>query len=481
MLGESFQIGSPRQGRRIHTYKDWPLGWSNLTYWDDPRAIVTSLNFTRREDGMMVTRPAANLLATLTGFPTQLFYSQALGRIFVQEGLELCRYSSLGASRTVIATFSAAGFCAMTDFGSQLVVVHPIDGVFTYDGATWTNRSTTVKGNCIAAWQNKVWVGGDPSNLPRVWWSNAGSAETWTTATDYVDIRDVDTSEVTALGGGRGMDILGRPGLLVFKYHSTYRINSATTGAYTTLDNRNGAVNDQAIAFQNGVTVAIGPDKVIRRMTDDSSLTPITRLVSLYDYTTWSVTVWGAIAVPERNSFYFGVGPSDLLEWQPETGAMFRHRFGVGGGVTGGSFNLGTNYVNGKVLLCQQDYKGVIQFNDIPATSTGWTEPDATVQMVPTTFRPQTGGRVGGIIDWVEIGAPTASSGTAITASITKDGSGFIEWNLLNDTRSSSSYGVSRYIGGGAFRQFDISITAGFGASAMIEYIKIGYRPTDHR
>lgn len=255
-------------------------GFRGVNLTDDPTQLGEGfspwcVDLVFDSQGRMRKRPNWSPTAPLGGwsFPTgiaapkAIYYWPSKDYIVYQDGaaLKYWKYSTGGATSGTAHTFSTSATCAMVEFNGNLVAVHPVDGVSDYDGTTWTLRNATVKGSSIAAWQNKLWVGGDTSNRSRVWASNAGSSATWTTATDFVDLREVNDNIVTAIGGGNGMDIAGRPGLMVFKASSWYRINSsnATTGfTYTTLHDKAGAVGPNAIASDQSHLASIGVDAV---------------------------------------------------------------------------------------------------------------------------------------------------------------------------------------------------------------------------
>ena len=150
---------------------------------------------------------------------------------------------------TLVHTFTTSERIAVCEFNGQLVGVHPTDGVFTVDAAlTFTIVNATIKCIAIAAWQNYVWATGDKNFPSRTWRSNLANAAVWTTASDFADFREKDDTPCTAIGGGSGMDISGRPTLLVAKRDSAYRINNPTTMAYTMLSRNVGCVNPYALA-----------------------------------------------------------------------------------------------------------------------------------------------------------------------------------------------------------------------------------------
>jgi hypothetical protein len=194
--------------------------------------------------------------SALVGASKQGFYWESGGLFIVQVGAQLYKSSSVSSPSfvTMGAThlFTTSAQVGMCDFNGTLVIVHPVDGVFTSDGTTATSRSTTVKGSAIAVWQNKCWVASDTT--ARVWWSNINDATVWTTASDFNDIFEVDNLPCTAIGVGAGMDIAGRPGLLVFKRRSFYRINDSGSGSYTTMSTVAGAAGPNAVSDIGGLT-----------------------------------------------------------------------------------------------------------------------------------------------------------------------------------------------------------------------------------
>lgn len=189
----------------------------------------------------------------------QCCWSETLQFGFVQQGASLYKVPPDGvtglpnwAGKALVATFTTTARCAMVEFNGKLVAVHPIDGVFDYDGTTWTLRAAGVRGDTIEVWENKVWVAGDPNNVTRVWWSNAGSSATWTTATDFNELRDVNTLKIRALKAAQGTDYQGNGSLLAIKDVGVHRIKDSSTGAYKTLDSGAGCIGHNAIATSAG-------------------------------------------------------------------------------------------------------------------------------------------------------------------------------------------------------------------------------------
>jgi len=225
----------------------------------DPPYLPGAINVTVR--GRSLCQRFGTTLRGIPGATAKYVYHspQHSTTLFTQEGTGLYSYA-LGpfmGSRTLRKTFTTADKIAMCEFVTgagatpTIMIVHPVDGVFTFDGTTATSVSTTVKGSAIAAWQNKAWVGGGANGV--LWWSNAGRGDLWTTSTDFVFVREKDTEPLTAVGVGKGSSLdAGRDGLLVFKRSSAYKVIDSETGEYVTLDAYRGAEGAESVAVASG-------------------------------------------------------------------------------------------------------------------------------------------------------------------------------------------------------------------------------------
>jgi hypothetical protein len=213
-------------------------------------------NMTLDERGGAVMRLGLSPLngSALAGTPKNGFYWQSGSVTIIQIGATVYKTADW-VTVTSMHTFTTAALAGFADFQGLLVAIHPVDGVFTSSGAAFTSVNTTVKGSAIAVWQNKLFGGGVDNTL---YWSNTGSAAAWTTATDKNVIRDVDDRPISAVGVGQGMDNQGRPGLLVFKETSAYRVHDPATGAYTTIDADRGAAGPLAVTTLFDQTVVVG-------------------------------------------------------------------------------------------------------------------------------------------------------------------------------------------------------------------------------
>lgn len=231
-------------------------GGVNLAAWPDavPEGqMCAALNVT--SEGALGQGVASRLgsrdTTAVVGSGAQAYIiGTGLGYVMVQQGAHLYAVNAGTLAATSVGTFSTSDVAAAIGFGSNYVVIcHLRDGVFTWDGTTLTNRSTTAKGNAIASWQNICWVTSDTGNNNRVYMSAIGDPTTWTpgAGAGYVDIKDLDNAGTVCFAVTQGMDIQGRPGLIVAKTTSLYRINTASTGAYTTLSPSVGATSGSSM------------------------------------------------------------------------------------------------------------------------------------------------------------------------------------------------------------------------------------------
>ena len=277
-----------------------------------------------------------------------MHYSSSLGQMVMQFGAELWRrtgadaYSEMERSGSVNA-FTTAATCDMVDFAGTLYIIHPADGVLKWDGANIAVVTASVKGVALAVWQNKVWAAGpwsDNSNATRVWWSNAGDGDAWTTASDFVDVRDLNDDPITALGNGQMLDQAGAgtpersSGLLVYKEQGVYRISDSTTGEYATLSGDAGASNARSVCSLVGAVAFVNHRGIW--MTDGLN-PPIhvsDKVRPLFTHEALSTTAGVFAAGTYRDRMFFsirraGATENDLtLEFDPDSGWLVPHRFG---------------------------------------------------------------------------------------------------------------------------------------------------------
>lgn len=171
------------------------------------------------------------------------YYSRLLGSQLTQVGVNLY----LADNTTAVHTFTTTDCVTFAELNSLVIAAHPVDGIwYSSDGNTWTkvtDADAPTKPLCVTTWQARLYVGlADGS----VHWSDPGDPTAWT-GTSFNEIWTKDQQPIIALHVGSGQDIIGKPGLLVFKQDSVYRINDPATGAYTVVDATNGAAGPKAV------------------------------------------------------------------------------------------------------------------------------------------------------------------------------------------------------------------------------------------
>lgn len=189
------------------------------------------------------------------------YYWPSATTLLVQVGAKL--YKDTSASST--HTFTTADRVSFADFAGKVWVVHPVDGLYSSsDGSTWTAVSGSPKGSTMISWQNRLIIGGDPSNPAELYGSGIGDGTDWLTSTGHGwtnQLRDNASSGagdlIIAVGAASGVDIQGRPGLIVCKRSVTYRVYDADTGFYQILDNQIGAASGLSIANLFGRTIIL--------------------------------------------------------------------------------------------------------------------------------------------------------------------------------------------------------------------------------
>jgi len=298
-----------------------------------------------------------NAGSLLPAAPMYLYYSTVadalLAYISADGGVGKLYKSADGGVTWSVAysTFASGAQGAIIDFKNRVVVVNTLDGVYSFPSDLSSPTHTVggsanmeeVRGSAIAVWQNKLWVTGDiredaTHSQARVWFSNAGNEQVWTVATAFVDLRDVDTKICTGIGAGAGMDVTGKPTLLVFKETSVYRMNDPATGAYTTLHPKGaGAASASAIAANLGRICSINREGI---WVTDGLAVPIRvsdKLQPLFssdgiDYANFAK--W--TAAPYRDRVCFNIcregatTPNLMLEYHPELGWTVPHTLSIG-------------------------------------------------------------------------------------------------------------------------------------------------------
>jgi hypothetical protein len=292
------------------------------------------MNVTLDERGGVVKRLGLSKIANHTSTTTQpaiLYYSRALDKLMLQIGTGLYKSDDGGTNwSAALKTFSTSARVGMCDFLSKVVVIHPIDGAFTYDGATFSGKVTnSPNGNTIAVWQNALFSAGDPAQPSRVTRSDLG-AITWPVTPITNDLRVKDDTAITALIAA------GVNALLAFKEESIYRVQEATSIAYMTLSPTYGASGPLCVALNHGECAALSRRGIV--VTDgmrnpaivSDRIAPYFR----FDQLAYSTSADWCAGV-DRDRFVFSLARSGasannaMLEYNPATGSIVPHSVGV--------------------------------------------------------------------------------------------------------------------------------------------------------
>lgn len=244
---------------------DFSGGWNPRDAWSQvaDNESPDMLNVTLDQRGGIAKRLGLTKLngsdqIVNTGNVQSLYYSSAIDKMIAQVGTDLYTSTDGGVNWSAsIKTFTTSARCHMVDFLGKVVIIHPVDTVFTYDGTTFSAAvANSPKGTCITVWQNALWSIGDSTNPSRVTRSDLG-AITYPASPVTNDIRAINDKPLTAIGGGIGIDVQGRSGLMVYKEDSQYRIHASDTGAYSVMDLQFGASGPACITTNAGITVAL--------------------------------------------------------------------------------------------------------------------------------------------------------------------------------------------------------------------------------
>lgn len=261
-----------------------------------------------------------------TGIVSNLFYWNTAGKLVSQVGTGV---QVDGGSN--IKTFTTADRAGFAEFNGILFMNHPVDGMFYWNGATITYLSSAPKGNAIATWKNRLWSNDSTSNS-RLWFSAIGDPTTAWPGTNWIDLKEKDSAPITALGGAAGMDITGRPGLMVFKQDSSYRVYDSTTGAYTTIDPTIGCGSNIGLISAGGRTYCASTKGIfstdgVAPMREDSQL-----ITNFFEKTIINQTrpdLYAVGAYQDRLFFSFPyagqTANSVVIELHPEQHWVMRH------------------------------------------------------------------------------------------------------------------------------------------------------------
>lgn len=336
-----------------------------------PNESPEMMNMTLDQRGGLVKRLGYTKDGSMSAFAADcanLFYSQVLGQLVVQEGVNVRKRTAAGTF-SLVKAFSTSARVTFADFvttgpASRLFMLHPVDGLFSYDGATVSGPHGTVKGVAMIAWQNKLWIAQGSAATPgsRVLFSVPGNGTDFAgSGSGSNDIRDVDDAPLVAL------TVSARGGLVAFKQTSSYRVLDSSNGSYVTIDPDTGAAGALAVASFEGMVAVLNQGGIY--LTDGlSPLAEVSRRVSpLFAPVQLDLTNLDKFcaSVLPNGTFIFslrrtGATVNDLtLHYDPRVGWIVPYDFGASAfAVLGGSSNLLYHTAPGSARLLYQTFKG---------------------------------------------------------------------------------------------------------------------------
>lgn len=259
------------------------------------------------------------------------YYSNVLGGVVFQAGTDV-KLRTAPNTYTTLKTFTTAARVGMVDFHAKFLMLHPVDGLFSYPsgGPVSARLASPLVGSILAAWQNRVFASGMPTEPTRFVWSNSGDETTFDLTNNTNEVRDVNDDPITALSN------VGRPGLLIFKKRSTHRVTDSFNGEYQTLDVEHGAAGPLAVVAVDGRVCSITEDGIF--ITDGTNplsnvagkLEPLFRPSQL---ALSALDKWCAGQYRDRFVFSLrraGKTANDLtIEFHPQVGWNMVHDFGA--------------------------------------------------------------------------------------------------------------------------------------------------------
>jgi len=326
----------------------------------DSRGGVTKRLGLKRLDSVTGTNIPTNY--------TNLFFWPVTKQWIAHDSPATIKASTDLVNWTTILTLPSGGttFCPFADFAGKLFIGVPLSagGIYVYTGTGSATLVTAGQGSpkaqCLAVWQNKLWaaVGN------KIYASHEGNADTttpnpadppnpfppWDMTNDFNSILEKDSLPITALGGGQGMDISGRPGLMVFKADSTYRINESRSssagtdanpiffGAYTTLHTHAGAAGPLSVTTAaTGQTCFIGQRGIYMSDGVNAPTQVSARIEPFFsdeelEMFAGAIAMWSAGRYRDRVLFSVTRNhgePDYTLEFNPTQGWIVPHSFGV--------------------------------------------------------------------------------------------------------------------------------------------------------
>jgi hypothetical protein len=216
-----------------------------------------------KQTGVLQSIAQPTLLGQIASAPVkQIFLWQkddSTSLLLAQAGDTLYYYNG---GWTSINTFSTNETVSMiSGMMDKMYVLHPTDGLYSYDGTSFTSITTAPKGKYMELWYNRLFIAGgmnDGSYVPyRVRWSAINDPTTWG-ANDFIDFRTPENSQITGIKAYKQVLYVSTASSVhvVNVNFSNYKVYS---GKVTPVDNQIAILNgfyyvssDGVYALQNG-------------------------------------------------------------------------------------------------------------------------------------------------------------------------------------------------------------------------------------
>jgi len=268
--------------------------------------------------------------------PTNLYWSNFLGQFLLQTGTKLWRRTAIGTWTEITRTgpvdaFPSAARRTIADFrdgtADAVVFISAVgsEGVQTYTGSGSITAAVAGPATFGAVWQNRFWTGSGVSSI--LGFSNPAVGNAYPNS---VNIRDKDTAFLRAA--------IAAPigNLLVFKDHSTYRINDSNTGSYTTIDANHGASGPLAVNSLKGIVCCVNEEGIWITDGNNALEEASAKIRPLFGPTMLNLALRDGWTVGITNDTFLislsrvGSSVNDLtIEFDPVAGWMVPHSYGA--------------------------------------------------------------------------------------------------------------------------------------------------------
>lgn len=199
------------------------------------------------------------------------------------------QYNNAGTWTDIDTGFTTGLDTWFTQANNKVYISNGTDNIHSYDGSTVTDLGNTTYPNAkyTAFWKNYMFVAGSgvlnsTTYKNRVWFSNLGTPDTFTTATDWFDVGKSDGQEIT------GIYPLGEF-LVIFKRRSVHILTgsnpsewilSASVNNLLTISNGIGCVSAKSIVQVGNDLWFMSDDGMRSVRRNEQGATPLMGIVS---------------------------------------------------------------------------------------------------------------------------------------------------------------------------------------------------------